>query len=65
MKRARKKSIETRVSRTFHRAFTSHPARFRDPALAVDSARESASKKIPKGVYGRFDDEKLTFKVES
>lgn len=54
-------TINETVSRAFRDAFESHPARQSDPALALESARETASATVPTGVTGTFDDSDLTF----
>jgi len=55
-------TIDAVVSKAFRAAFESHPARATDPALALDSARETASELVPDSVFGSFDDETLTFR---
>ena len=55
-------TIDAVVSAAFRAAFESHPARTTDPALALDSARETASELVPDSVFGSFDDETLTFR---
>jgi hypothetical protein len=53
--------VSAAISRVFRGAFTSHPARGSDPALALASARETAAEALPRGCTGIFDDERLTF----
>lgn len=53
--------ISELVSEAFRAAYEAHPARDTDPALALDSARETASALVPAGVTGTFDDASLTF----
>lgn len=48
------------ITAAFREAFKSHPARHTDPALALQSARETASELVPEGVTGTFDDETLS-----
>lgn len=55
---------EARISKIFRDAFQAHPARQSDPALALESARDTASESMPAGVTGRFDDERLTFTAD-
>lgn len=57
-------TISKTVTEAFRDAFNSHPARETDPALALDSARESARELIPAGVYGDFDDSELRFTAD-
>jgi hypothetical protein len=57
-------TIDSTISAAFRAAFESHPQREPDPALAVDSARETASALVPDDVHGDFDDETLTFHSE-
>lgn len=56
--------LERAISRIFREAFEAHPSRTTDPALALDSARETASLALPPGVTGLFDDQHLTFIAE-
>ena len=57
------KNIENTITTAFREAFESHPARESDPALALQSARETAAELIPPGVRGEFDDEYMCFAV--
>jgi len=56
-------TTDSTISAAFRAAFESHPQRETDPALAVDSARETASALVPEGVTGTFDDQTLTFRT--
>jgi len=57
-------TIDETISTAFRAAFAAHPQRHSDPALALDSARETASALVPDGVTGTFDDETLTFRQD-
>lgn len=52
------------VSATFRRCYEEHPDRGEDPALAIDSAQETAAQRIPPGMTGTFDDVTLTFTAD-
>lgn len=48
------------LSAAFRKLFESHPSAETDPALALQSARESFCERYP-GVEGSFDDAALSF----
>ena len=56
-----RRKLGERITRLFRKSFEEHPCRYSDPALAIESAKETAARKVPVGVYGRFDAEALTF----
>lgn len=58
-------NLEIEISKRFRLAFEHHPDRENDPALALASARETASAFVPEGRWGTFDDEALTFRQDS
>lgn len=52
------------VTEAFRATFRAHPARETDAALALHSARETASELIPAGVTGEFDEEEIRFTAD-
>lgn len=58
-------TISETISCVFRETFEAHPSRHSDPALALESARETASEAVPAGVTGQFDDETLTFTADA
>lgn len=57
-----KEQIEQLVSAEFRRAFEADDQD--DMGSRLEDAREAASKLVPSGVTGTFDDETLTFTVD-
>jgi hypothetical protein len=56
-----KTTISEKISRIFRDAYHSHPQAESDPALALESARETAAAAVPSGLTGSFDDQTLKF----
>lgn len=64
MTKLQKKKIETRVSEKFRLKFKMYIAVTPDISSALENAREDAAEFVPFGMYGTFDDENLTFRLD-
>ena len=52
------------IGSVFRAAFENHPQRESDPGSALEDARSEASKLVPSGETGEFDDEELTYSTD-